>query len=41
MAVSEHTVHTYEKAVFARAEVNSRGELLARLAKRVQPNLLP
>ena len=41
MAVSEHTVHTYEKAVFARAEVNSRGELLAWLAKRVQTYLLP
>jgi DNA-binding CsgD family transcriptional regulator len=41
MGVSDHTVHSYEKALFARAEVTSRGELLARLAKRVQPNLLP
>jgi len=41
LCLSDHTVHTHEKALFARAEVNSRGELLARLAKRVQPNLLP
>jgi DNA-binding CsgD family transcriptional regulator len=41
MGVSVHTVHTYEKALFERAGVKSRGELLARLAKLVRPNLLP
>jgi len=41
MSVSVHTVHGYEKALFERADVKSRGELLARLAKLVRPNLLP
>ena len=41
MGVSDHTVHTYEKSLFERAAVRSRGELLARLAKLVHPNLLP
>ena len=41
MGVSDHTVHTYEKALFERAGVSSRGELLASLAKVIRPNLLP
>jgi DNA-binding CsgD family transcriptional regulator len=41
MAVSEHTVHSYEKALFERASVTSRGELRAKLAGVIRPNLLP
>ena len=41
MNLSEHTVHTYEKALFERAGVKSRGELIAGLAKVLRPNLLP
>jgi DNA-binding CsgD family transcriptional regulator len=41
MGVSTHTVHTYEKALFERAGVASRGELLAKLAGVIRPNLLP
>jgi DNA-binding CsgD family transcriptional regulator len=41
MGVSDHTVHTYEKALFERAGVASRGELLASLASVIRPNLLP
>lgn len=41
MGVSEHTVHSYEKALFERAAVTSRGELIASLATVIRPNLLP
>ena len=41
MSVSEHTVHTYEKVLFERANVGSRGELLASLSGVIRPNLLP
>jgi DNA-binding CsgD family transcriptional regulator len=41
MAVSEHTVHSYEKALFERAGVSSRGELLASISGVIRPNLLP
>jgi DNA-binding CsgD family transcriptional regulator len=41
MGVSEHTIHGYEKSLFERAGVKSRGELLASLAGVIRPNLLP
>jgi DNA-binding CsgD family transcriptional regulator len=41
MGISEHTVHDYEKALFVRAGVSSRTELLALMAKRICPVLLP
>jgi DNA-binding CsgD family transcriptional regulator len=41
MRVSESTVHTYEKALFDRAGVTSRGELNAAMSVIVRPNLLP
>ncbi len=41
MGVSGHTVHTYEKALYERAGVNSRGSLLARIAELIRPSLLP
>jgi DNA-binding CsgD family transcriptional regulator len=41
MGVSEHTVHSYEKALYERAGVSSRGALLARMGELIRPNLLP
>jgi DNA-binding CsgD family transcriptional regulator len=41
MGVTDHTVHAYEKALFDRAKVSSRLELLAMLAKLVRPTLMP
>jgi len=41
MGVSEHTVHDYERALYHKAGVTSRGMLLARLAKQLHPALLP
>jgi DNA-binding CsgD family transcriptional regulator len=41
MGVSDHTVHSYEKALFDRAKVTSRMELLAMLSKLVRPVLMP
>ena len=41
LGLSQHTVHSYEKALFERAGVASRGELLAKLAGVIRPNLLP
>jgi DNA-binding NarL/FixJ family response regulator len=41
MDVSDHTIHSYEKALFDRAGVGSRGELLASLSRVIRPNLLP
>jgi DNA-binding CsgD family transcriptional regulator len=41
MGVSDHTVHSYEKALFDRAKVTSRMELLAILSKLVRPVLMP
>ncbi len=41
MGVTQHTVHDYEKALFEWAGVNSRGTLLAQLAKHLHPALLP
>jgi len=41
MGVSDHTVHTYEKALFDRAKVTSRAELMAMLSKLVRPVLMP
>jgi DNA-binding CsgD family transcriptional regulator len=41
MEVSVHTVHTYEKALFERAGVASRGALLAAVSEVIRPNLLP
>ena len=41
MSVSVNTVHSYEKALFERAAVSSRGELLASLSSVIRPNLLP
>jgi DNA-binding CsgD family transcriptional regulator len=41
MGISDHTVHSYEKASFEKASVTSRGTLLARLAKQMRPVLLP
>jgi DNA-binding CsgD family transcriptional regulator len=41
MGVSDHTVHSYEKALFDRAKVTSRMELLAMLGKLVRPVLMP
>ena len=37
--ISPHTVHTYERQLFDRFEVTSRGELLARLARAIRPSL--
>jgi DNA-binding CsgD family transcriptional regulator len=41
MGVSDHTVHSYEKALFDRAKVTSRMELLAMLGKLIRPVLMP
>ena len=41
MGVSEHTVHSYEKALFERGRATSRQELQATLAKLVRPALMP
>jgi DNA-binding CsgD family transcriptional regulator len=41
MGVSNHTVHSYEKALFERARVTSRQELQAVLSKLVRPVLMP
>jgi DNA-binding NarL/FixJ family response regulator len=41
MGVSDHTVHSYEKALFERAKVSSRLELQAMLNKLVRPVLMP
>ena len=41
MGVAGNTVHSYEKALFERAGVSSRGELLASLSGVIRPNLLP
>jgi DNA-binding NarL/FixJ family response regulator len=41
LGLSEHTVHIYEKTLFERSGVASRGELLAKLAGVIRPNLLP
>ena len=41
MMVGESTVHSYEKALFQRAGVKSRGELIASLSGTIRPNLLP
>jgi len=37
--ISPHTVHTYERQLFDRFAVTSRGELLARLARAIRPSL--
>jgi len=36
MGVSDHTVHTYERALFERAKVTSRAELMAMVSKLVR-----
>jgi DNA-binding CsgD family transcriptional regulator len=41
MGVSDHTIHTYEKALFDRAKVTSRMELLSMVSKVVRPVLMP
>ena len=41
MGLSDHTVHTYERALFDRAKVTSRMELQAMLNKLVRPVLMP
>jgi DNA-binding CsgD family transcriptional regulator len=41
MAVSDHTVHSYEKTLFDRAKVSTRQELQALLAKLNRPALMP
>jgi len=41
LELSEHTVHSYEKALFAFANVSSRTELLAILNKAARPALMP
>ncbi len=40
MGISPHTVHTYERQLFEKFGVSSRGELLARLAKAIRPTLI-
>lgn len=40
MGISVHTVHSYEKSLFDKAGVKSRGELLASVTKLLQPSLL-
>jgi DNA-binding CsgD family transcriptional regulator len=37
--ISPHTVHSYERQLFEKFEVNGRGELLARLASAIRPTL--
>jgi hypothetical protein len=37
--ISPHTVHSYERQLFERFGVKSRGELLARLARTIRPTL--
>lgn len=39
LGISAHTVHTYERQLFERFKVTSRGELLARLARAIRPTL--
>jgi DNA-binding CsgD family transcriptional regulator len=39
LTISPHTVHTYERQLFDKFKVKSRGELLARLAKVIRPAL--
>jgi DNA-binding CsgD family transcriptional regulator len=41
MGVADNTVHSYEKLLFDRAGVSSRGELLAAMSAVIRPNLLP
>lgn len=41
MGISPHTVHTYEKSLYTRAGVISRGGLLASLSGVIRPNLIP
>jgi DNA-binding CsgD family transcriptional regulator len=40
MGISTHTVHTYEKSLFEKAGVKTRGELLATATRLLRPNLL-
>lgn len=39
MGISVHTVHTYEKQLFAAFGVSGRGELLAKLSRSIAPTL--
>jgi DNA-binding CsgD family transcriptional regulator len=39
MGISPHTVQTYERQLYDKFNVTSRGELLARLAKAIRPTL--
>jgi DNA-binding CsgD family transcriptional regulator len=41
LKVSENTVHSHEAAIFKRAGVNSRGELLSMLSDIPRPALIP
>jgi len=41
LELSQHTVHSYEKALFTFANVTSRAELLAILNKTARPALMP
>jgi DNA-binding CsgD family transcriptional regulator len=39
LGISPHTVQTYERQLYEKFQVTSRGELLARLAKAIRPTL--